>query len=105
MANTNKTGLKRASIKEANKLAGDDATHERSPARLTRGTQVGLRVGKTFYGGAAFEHALANSVIVAVLVALGAFGAGLLTGVFNALYDYRGRQLLLSMALLPLFAP
>jgi iron(III) transport system permease protein len=57
------------------------------------------------FGGATFEHALANSVIVAVLVALGAFALGLPIGVLNSLYDYRGRRLLLPLALLPLLAP
>jgi iron(III) transport system permease protein len=56
-------------------------------------------------GGAAFEHALANSVIVALLVALGSFALGLPIGVLNALYDYRGRRFLLPVALLPLLAP
>jgi iron(III) transport system permease protein len=57
------------------------------------------------YGGLAFEHALANSVIVALLVMLGAFCLGMPIGVLNALYDYRGRRLLLPLALLPLLAP
>jgi iron(III) transport system permease protein len=57
------------------------------------------------YGGAPFEHALANSVLVALLVSLGSFALGLPIGVLNALYDYRGRSLLLSVALLPLLSP
>lgn len=56
-------------------------------------------------GGATFEHALANSVIVALLVTLGSFALGLPVGVLNALYDYRGRRLLLPLSLLPLLAP
>ncbi len=47
----------------------------------------------------------ANSVIVALLVALGSFALGLPIGVLNALYDYRGRRLLLPLSLLPLLAP
>jgi len=61
--------------------------------------------GRFSYGGAAFEQALANSVIVALLVTLGSFTLGLPIGVLNALYDYRGRRLLLPLALLPLLAP
>ncbi|OWK41108.1 ABC transporter permease subunit [Fimbriiglobus ruber] len=57
------------------------------------------------YGGAAFERALANSVSVALLVALGAFAVGLPIGVLNALYDYRGRRLLLTLSMLPLLVP
>ena len=57
------------------------------------------------YGGTAFEHALGNSVIVALLVTLGSFALGLPIGVLNALYDYRGRRLLLPLSLLPLLAP
>jgi iron(III) transport system permease protein len=57
------------------------------------------------YGGAAFTQALANSLIVALLTALLAFGLGLPVGVLNALYDYRGRRLLLAGALLPLLVP
>ena len=65
-----------------------------------------LSCGTRFsYGGAPFEHALVNSVLVALLVALGAFVLGLPIGVLNALYEYRGRQLLLSVALLPLLSP
>jgi ABC-type Fe3+ transport system permease subunit len=56
-------------------------------------------------GGSAFAHALANSAIVALLVALGSFALGLPIGVLNAMYDYRGRRLLLPLALLPLLAP
>ena len=67
---------------------------------------LALFSGERFsYGGATFEHALANSVIVAVLVALGAFALGLPIGVLNAHYDYRCRRLLLTLALLPLLAP
>jgi iron(III) transport system permease protein len=57
------------------------------------------------YGGAAFERALANSAIVALLVTLGSFALGLPIGVLNALYEYRGRQLLLALSLLPMLAP
>ncbi len=56
-------------------------------------------------GGPAFTHALANSVIVALLVAVSSFALGLPIGVLNVLYDYRGRRLLLPLALLPLLAP
>ena len=57
------------------------------------------------YGGATFELALANSVIVALLVALASFTFGLPVGVLNALYDYPRRQLLLALSMLPLLAP
>ena len=67
---------------------------------------LALSSGDRFsYGGATFEHALANSVIVALLVALGSFALGLPIGVLNSLYDYRGRRLLLLLSLLPLLAP
>ncbi len=56
-------------------------------------------------GGPTFQHALANSVIVALLVALGSFALGLPIGVLNALYDYRGRWVLLPLSLLPLLTP
>jgi iron(III) transport system permease protein len=56
-------------------------------------------------GGAAFEHALANSLIVALLVMLGSFALGLPIGVLNALYDYRRRKLLLTLSMLPLLSP
>ena len=56
-------------------------------------------------GGATFQRALANSVVVALLVALSSFAFGLPVGVLNALYDYRGRRLLLPLSLLPLLAP
>jgi iron(III) transport system permease protein len=55
--------------------------------------------------GPTFQHALANSAIVALLVALGSFALGLPIGVLNALYDYRGRWLLLPFSLLPLLTP
>ncbi len=44
-------------------------------------------------------------MIVALLVTLGSFALGLPIGVLNALYDYRGRRLLLPLSLLPLLAP
>jgi iron(III) transport system permease protein len=56
-------------------------------------------------GGAVFERALVNSAVVALLVALGSFGLGLPVGVLNALYEYRGRRLLLVLSLLPLLVP
>jgi iron(III) transport system permease protein len=55
--------------------------------------------------GPGFGPALVNSGLVAILVAIGAFVLGLPVGVLNALYEYRGRQLLLPLALLPLLAP
>jgi iron(III) transport system permease protein len=61
--------------------------------------------GRYSYGGAAFEHALTNSAIVAILVAIGSFAIGLPIGVLNALYDYRGRRILLTLSMLPLLAP
>lgn len=64
-----------------------------------------LLSGEFSCGGAAFERALANSVVVGLLVAAGAFALGLPVGVLNALYDYRGRRFLLPLALLPLLAP
>jgi iron(III) transport system permease protein len=65
-----------------------------------------LRAGESFsLGGAAFMRALLNSAIVALLVALGSFAAGLPIGVLNALYDYRGRRVLLTLSMLPLLVP
>src|SRR5436190_23953475 len=55
--------------------------------------------------GRAFSRALANSAVVAVLVAVVSFSLGLPAGVLNALYDYPGRPLLLALAVLPLLAP
>ena len=56
-------------------------------------------------GGHSFVTALGNSVVVALITALTAFALGLPVGVLNALYDYRGRRLLLAAALLPLLVP
>jgi iron(III) transport system permease protein len=56
-------------------------------------------------GGIAFAGALLNSAVVAVLVALGSLGLGLPLGVLSALYDYRGRRVLLGLASLPLLLP
>jgi iron(III) transport system permease protein len=56
-------------------------------------------------GGMAFARALANSAIVALVTAVLAFGVGLPVGVLNALYDYRGRRLLLTFTMLPLLVP
>ena len=52
-------------------------------------------------GGETFGHAISNSVIVALMVALGSFALGLPVGVLNSLYDYRGRRLLMSLSLIP----
>jgi iron(III) transport system permease protein len=56
-------------------------------------------------GGAAFERAFANSLILALLVGLTSFIIGLPVGVLNALYDYRRRRLLLTLSMLPLLTP
>jgi iron(III) transport system permease protein len=56
-------------------------------------------------GGAAFERALLNSAVVAGAVAVASFGIGLPVGVLSALYDYRGRQLLLTLSMVPLLVP
>jgi iron(III) transport system permease protein len=61
--------------------------------------------GRLSYGGVVYEQALGRSVLVASLVSLGAFVPGLPIGVLTALYDFRGRRLLLPVALLPLLVP
>jgi iron(III) transport system permease protein len=64
-----------------------------------------LGSGETAVVGRTFGRALTNSAVVAVLVAVISFGVGLPAGVLNALYDYRGRRVLLALAALPLLAP
>jgi iron(III) transport system permease protein len=56
-------------------------------------------------GGATFVRAVLNSAVVALLVAGGSFCLGLPIGVLNALYEYGGRRLLLTLAMLPLLVP
>ncbi len=60
---------------------------------------------ETFSVGRGFGRALANSAAVALLVAVASFGLGLPAGVVNALYEYRGRRLLLAVTGRPRLAP
>src|SRR5438067_11443808 len=55
--------------------------------------------------GSAFVSALRNSVVVAVLVAAVSLVVGLPAGVLTALYEFRGRRVLLALAALPLLVP
>jgi iron(III) transport system permease protein len=55
--------------------------------------------------GSTFGTALWNSVLVAVIVGAIAFAVGLPAGALSALYEFRGRVALLSLALLPALVP
>jgi iron(III) transport system permease protein len=55
--------------------------------------------------GTGFGRALVNSAAVALAVAAASLGSGLPAGVLAALYEYRGRRLLLALAVLPLLVP
>lgn len=55
--------------------------------------------------GSTFGTALWNSLLVAIVTGLIAFALGLPAGVVSALYEFRGRAMLLALSMLPALVP
>src|SRR5262245_30609498 len=62
-------------------------------------------VSASVFVGNAFQHALENSLLLALCVAAVSFIVGLPLGVLTALYEFPGRSVFFALVTLPLLIP